>query len=626
LGPYATDSKEDDLLSTPKNNATRARSIISHAEIEAEMPEDQQLMQDAEEVSKFREGLLSLDEVDEVALRRHINGMGPRRAATEMLSYPQETSHASSRWSIRSLLRLINGTRTAAPPRAISSPFTTPLVAFGAVAGAAAILLVTTLHLMDKRGTIGRSNAESSSQRPRSEIAITAPEILVLRWPVRQDGVVTDHESWSSRVIRLPRHLPDYDRSTGSTLGATGANSDLDDSRLSTVIVRSEDGWGSGAIISADGWLLTNYHVVAGAAQAAAVEGKQAKLQVITAHLLDGKPKPNPPVSATLYRADPVHDLALLKLSVTPLLGQVPFFRFANQVNIGDDCFVIGSQNNGPAWWVRSGTILQEFDYPEDLSQFAAGASSAGVGLERNRATVLVTDTRISSGDSGGPLLNAKHELIGLTFATPAIATPANRTAGSVGWHISLEQLRSFTAHLPNSPEEVPFDPWTAGLPEAYVLEPERIAADAVRYSFAESVGEGSVQPVAFTIFADFTGRASVSPRSSQDLFPRGLWGMENRGNFSFNVMLTVRKDNVVAVGYTDQNGILSEIRVGTSDHPEARVTWTRSGSGRWSHYSTASRPLLDQNRLVPGSEIRLKQLLGQFTGRSEPPTHPSLP
>jgi S1-C subfamily serine protease len=96
------------------------------------------------------------------------------------------------------------------------------------------------------------------------------------------------------------------------------------------------------------------------------------------------------------------------------------------------------------------------------LSQYAAGVASEGGDVERTHATVIVTDARISGGDSGGPLLNEKGNLIGLTFATSA-----NSTAGSVGWHITLDHVREFVADLPEDPEGVPFDLWSAGLPNS---------------------------------------------------------------------------------------------------------------------------------------------------------------
>ena len=143
---------------------------------------------------------------------------------------------------------------------------------------------------------------------------------------------------------------------------------------MATVIVRSDDGWGSGAFISADGWMLTNYHVVERAAQRASISGAVATLDVIAPEVAGDRLKAGQARRARLYRADPVHDLALLKLESPP--APVAFFKLADKVDEGQDCVVIGSQGNGPAWWVRASIVSQVFDFPADLSQVAAGVVS----------------------------------------------------------------------------------------------------------------------------------------------------------------------------------------------------------------------------------------------------------
>jgi hypothetical protein len=386
------------------------------------------------------------------------------------------------------------------------------------------------------------------------------------------------------------------------------------------VIVRSENGWGSGAFISADGWLLTNYHVVEDEAQKAAATSGQVTMDVIMATAVDGRPKPRPAVKARLYRADPVLDLALLKLEQPPA-APLPFFRLAASFNDGDDCIVIGSQGNGPAWWVRNGIVSQQFDFPSDLSQFAAGASTERPTLDRNRVTVIVTDTRVSGGDSGGPLLNANGELIGLTFATSA-----NQTAGSVGWHVALPHVRGFVAKLPAAPEGVPFDSWTAGLGERVAFESEMVdgdhdgQVDAISYVYAEQGENGQPHPVARTLFIDFSQR---TPRSDKfaDRVPAGLWGMDRRGRFRFDVFLTTRADGLVAAGYTNADGNLDEIRIGRDRSDAASLVWRRSPGGTWqaSRPSTPS-PLIDAAKLTPAGMARLRMLIGdQGTGSSAP-------
>jgi S1-C subfamily serine protease/DNA-directed RNA polymerase specialized sigma24 family protein len=417
----------------------------------------------------------------------------------------------------------------------------------------------------------------------------------------------------------LPRQLPDFDRPVGgATLGAR--TSPYRQWQLATLIVRSGQGWGSGALISADGWLLTNYHVVEREVQAAAVAGRAATVDVIAPRVEEGRIRPSPAVKARVFRVDPVTDLALLKLETAPA-EPVPFFRLARQVVDGDDCIVIGSQGNGPAWWVRTGTVSQQFEFPSDLSQFAAGAAADRPTLDRNRVTVLVTDTRGSGGDSGGPLLNEDGELIGLTFATPASAA-----AGSVGWHIALAHLRPFIANLPQTAEGVPFDAWTAGLGERVGFDSELLDStrdgrvDAVRFRYAEPSQRGGPRVLAQTTFVRL-GEGGAPGRAFADRVPFGLWGMDARGRFRFDVFITTRADGVVAVGYTNEAGQLDEIRVGRVREPGAGVVWRRNAAGRWHPTRPSpSTPLVDEQRLGAEGIARLQARMGPRLGAPAAP------
>jgi 2-alkenal reductase len=135
---------------------------------------------------------------------------------------------------------------------------------------------------------------------------------------------------------------------------------------------------GSGVIIDAQGHIVTNAHVV---------EGAQT-LQVI---LHDGSK-----VSATLIGADSANDIAVVQVS-----GNVPAtltFGDSSALQLGEPVIAIGSP-------------LGSYD----------GSVTAGVvsGLERTvqgsgQSHLIQTDAAINSGNSGGPLLNAAGEVIGI--------------------------------------------------------------------------------------------------------------------------------------------------------------------------------------------------------------------
>jgi len=148
---------------------------------------------------------------------------------------------------------------------------------------------------------------------------------------------------------------------------------------------------GSGCLISAEGQIITNNHVVAGAQQ-------------ITVTLADDRELP-----ATVVGCDPATDLAVLQIDGTglPWLG----WGDSSELQVGEWVLAIGSPF-GLSHTVTAGIIS------------ATGRSETGiVGYE----DLIQTDAAINPGNSGGPLVNLAGELVGINTAI------ASRSGGSVG-------------------------------------------------------------------------------------------------------------------------------------------------------------------------------------------------
>ena len=143
---------------------------------------------------------------------------------------------------------------------------------------------------------------------------------------------------------------------------------------------------GSGLIISADGTIVTNQHVIDHA----------EKIQVI----LDDKTK----YDATVLRQDRQTDLALLKINVTRSL---PFARLADsdKVEVGQWVLAVGNPF-GFDRTVSFGIVSGKGRYIPD--------SENGVRLVND---FLQTDALIDPGNSGGPLVNLEGEVIGINSA-----------------------------------------------------------------------------------------------------------------------------------------------------------------------------------------------------------------
>jgi len=144
---------------------------------------------------------------------------------------------------------------------------------------------------------------------------------------------------------------------------------------------------GSGFIISSDGYILTNQHVVDGA--------KQVKVTIA------GFDKP---LSARVVGADSSLDLAILKIDAGKPL---PYLALgdANQVRVGDWAIAIGNPD-GLDHTVTVGVISAK-GRPIDVQN-------------RHYENLLQTDASINPGNSGGPLLNLNGEVIGINTAVNA--------------------------------------------------------------------------------------------------------------------------------------------------------------------------------------------------------------
>lgn len=178
-------------------------------------------------------------------------------------------------------------------------------------------------------------------------------------------------------------------------------------------------GGGSGVVITADGYALTNFHVVKPA-------GSAMKCSMADDRLYD----------AVVVGIDPVGDVALIKL-----LGRDDFpaatLADSDSVQVGEWCFAIGNPfllatdfQPTVTYGVVSG--VHRYQYP------------AGTLLEY--ADCIQTDASINPGNSGGPLFNAEGELIGINGR--GSFEKRGRVNVGVGYAISINQIKHFMGFL----------------------------------------------------------------------------------------------------------------------------------------------------------------------------------
>ncbi|MBS0209336.1 MAG: trypsin-like peptidase domain-containing protein [Planctomycetes bacterium] len=186
-----------------------------------------------------------------------------------------------------------------------------------------------------------------------------------------------------------------------------------------TVLAQGGRDGGSGVIISADGYALTNFHVT----EAAGVSMKCG--------LNDGKL-----YDTVLVGLDPVGDVALIKLFGRDDFPIAPLAD-SDQVRVGDEVFTAGNpfmlaNDFGPsiAWGIISG--IHRYQHP------------AGTLLEY--ADCLQTDAAINPGNSGGPLFSARGEVVGINGR--GSFEKRGRVNVGVGYAISINQIKNFLGVL----------------------------------------------------------------------------------------------------------------------------------------------------------------------------------
>jgi S1-C subfamily serine protease len=165
---------------------------------------------------------------------------------------------------------------------------------------------------------------------------------------------------------------------------------------------------GSGVIVSPEGYVLTNHHVVQ--------RGKRLRVQ-----LLDGRE-----VAAKVVGADPSSDLAVLKLETQEKMPFVAPGR-SDDLLIGETVIAIGNPF-GLANTVTTGVV----------SAVHRNIKSA----DRTLFDFVQTDASINPGNSGGPLLNIEGQLIGVNTAILG-----ERSAG-IGFAIPIDRARRIAEDL----------------------------------------------------------------------------------------------------------------------------------------------------------------------------------
>lgn len=253
------------------------------------------------------------------------------------------------------------------------------------------------------------------------------------------------------------------------------------------------EGTGSGVIIGADGLILTNNHVVAGA-------------DTVRVELADGRE-----FIAKDIRTDPKSDLAVLRIEGA---GKITAARLGDSdvIEIGDWVLAIGNP----------------FELEASVSAGIISAKGRSLG-SAERTQFLQTDAAINPGNSGGPLVNLHGEVIGINTA---IASSSGGYQG-IGFAIPVNHVKWVVDQLVNA-GSVSRAYLGIGIKQLTPREAEQLGVESRQSGVAViMVGEGSPAEKAGIqagdVITHFAGQPVGSPAELQRVVERSPLGSRQK-------------------------------------------------------------------------------------------------
>lgn len=168
---------------------------------------------------------------------------------------------------------------------------------------------------------------------------------------------------------------------------------------------------GSGFIITEDGYVVTNYHVVSGASS-------------VEVTLYNGDT-----YDATVIGGDSDYDVAVLKIEATGLQPVTP--GESADVNVGDTVLAIGNP-------------LGELTF--SMSQGIVSSCDRAINVDGTPFNMIQVDCSINPGNSGGPLVNLYGEVVGIVSAK--YSTYSSTTVEGLGFAIPISDVRSIITDI----------------------------------------------------------------------------------------------------------------------------------------------------------------------------------
>ena len=201
-----------------------------------------------------------------------------------------------------------------------------------------------------------------------------------------------------------------YEQNVNSTVGITISGETT--SRYG--YGRTYEASGSGFIITSDGYILTNYHVISGS-------------RTVTVATYDQET-----YDATVIGYDAANDIAVIKIEADNLKPVT--FGDSDTLRVGEEVFAIGNP-------------LGELTF--SLTHGIVSALSRNVRIEAGTSMNLIqTDCAINSGNSGGALFNARGEVIGITNAKYSSSGMSEAEIDNIGFAIPINSVKRIVTSI----------------------------------------------------------------------------------------------------------------------------------------------------------------------------------
>ncbi|MGO4956638.1 trypsin-like peptidase domain-containing protein [Luteococcus sp. Sow4_B9] len=231
---------------------------------------------------------------------------------------------------------------------------------------------------------------------------------------------------------RDPWGTADESDSQDSEPGAEPTRASKDQSR-GVVLIRAASntgrGAGTGMVVSQDGYVLTNYHVV------------QSSTRVDVQLATTGRG-----YTADVIGHDPVNDVALLKLEGAKDLETVTFDD--DQLAVGDEVTAVGNAN-GQGYLSGAAGRVRELN-----SSITVANENAASGQEE-LSDVIKTSAAAQPGDSGGPMFDAEGEVVGMTTAGQTASSGIRTQSVTVAsYAVPIERARKIIEEIQQGKEE----------------------------------------------------------------------------------------------------------------------------------------------------------------------------